>query len=139
MRKAEFNIEYTETSVNILQKDFFGIDKTCTIEIPYEHQEEFGKKLHELFSARNKKMDQSKITKYMDIPRIEIDFRISKNCLFSFSEGISNNGDDSWDAFAIYYVDENNILDSIYKTVVIKFCDLPMLINFVQKYNFNLN
>jgi hypothetical protein len=37
------------------------------------------------------------------------------------------------------YVDENNILDIINKTVVIKFSDLPMLINFVQKYNFNLN
>lgn len=138
MRQAEFYIEYTEKSVDILQKGFFGDqDHISKIEIPYENQEQFGEQIKEFLKKRELKMLQSKIENYHNITLLEMDIRFSKDRFISLTEGCSNSGDNNYDAFSISDIQgEPMFVDLMNKTVVIKFCDLPMLINSTQKYNF---
>ena len=138
MRKAEFHIEYTDKSVDILQKGFFGDqDHVCKIKIPYENQEQFGEQMREYLKNRELKMLQSKIEKYQNIPLLEMDIRLSKDRCINLMEGSSNTGDNNYDAFAMYDIQgEPMFADLMNKTIVIKFDDLPMLINYTQEYNF---
>lgn len=136
MRKAEFYIEYTEKSVDILQKGFFG-NELNKIEVPFLNQAQFGEQMKEFLKNRELKMLQSKLENYRNIPLLEMNIRFSDDRCINLMEGCSNAGDNDYDAFAIYDIQGEPMLANLSnKTVVIKFCDLPMLINSTQKYNF---